>query len=113
MLNRSLALLYVDLDQFKRINDTWATRPGMRCLRQVAETLRAGLDLEGEDDEPLVPPNPADPPQVRARARGQLARVGGDEFIVVLTGRTDAAQAQRAARRDPVDSVRAVSAGKL
>jgi len=62
--------------------------------------LQAGLDLEGDGDEPVVPLNLRAPdPGVPQRARGRLARVGGDEFIVVLTGRTDAAQAQWAARR--------------
>jgi diguanylate cyclase (GGDEF)-like protein len=90
-LNRGLALLYVDLDQFKRINDTLGHETGDALLRQVAERLQSGLKLDGEDDAAL-PPGPD-------RIRGRLARVGGDEFIVVLTGRTDVAHAQEAARR--------------
>jgi diguanylate cyclase len=83
-MNRGLALLYIDLDQFKRINDTLGHETGDALLRQVAERLQAGLDLNGDGDE---------------SARGRLARVGGDEFIVVLTGRTDVAQAKWAAAR--------------
>ncbi len=82
-LNRSLALLYIDLDQFKRINDTLGHETGDALLRQVADRLQIGL---GVDDD-----------GVTERARGRLARVGGDEFIVVLTGSTDAAQANRVA----------------
>ena len=105
-LNRGLALLYVDLDLFKRINDTLGHETGDALLRQVAERLQTGLDLDGDGDgdgggdEAAVPLNLRAPePGAHQRALGRLARVGGDEFIVVLTGRTDVAQAQWAARR--------------
>jgi predicted signal transduction protein with EAL and GGDEF domain/FixJ family two-component response regulator len=103
-LNHGLALLYVDLDQFKRINDTLGHETGDALLRQVAERLQTGLDLDGDGDgdgdEAAVPLNLRAPePGAPQRALGRLARVGGDEFIVVLTGRTDVAQAQWAARR--------------
>jgi len=99
-VNRGVALLYVDLDQFKRINDTLGHETGDALLRQVAERLQAGLNLDADGDEPVVPLNiGALVPNGPDRARGRLARVGGDEFIVVLTGRTDVTQAQWAARR--------------
>jgi diguanylate cyclase (GGDEF)-like protein len=79
---RRLALLYVDLDQFKRINDTLGHGTGDALLRQVAERLQATFDQDGMDG-----------------VQGQIARVGGDEFIVVLTGISDAAQAEQAAKR--------------
>ena len=113
-LNRSLALLYVDLDQFKRINDTLGHETGDALLRQVAERLRAGLDLDAGGDEPAVPPS-IEPINAAApeRVRGQLARVGGDEFIVVLTGRTDVEQAQCGGAADSIDTGRSFSAGEL
>jgi diguanylate cyclase (GGDEF)-like protein len=74
---RSVALLFVDLDQFKRINDTLGHATGDALLRQVAQRLTTALS----DPGPGV----------------QLARVGGDEFIVVLTGHPTVADAEHAA----------------
>jgi diguanylate cyclase (GGDEF)-like protein len=79
--HRHLAVLYVDLDQFKRINDTLGHGTGDALLRQVAERLQATFDEDGMDG-----------------VQAQIARVGGDEFIVVLTGIADAAQAEQAAK---------------
>jgi diguanylate cyclase (GGDEF)-like protein/PAS domain S-box-containing protein len=55
------AVLYMDLDQFKVVNDTCGHGAGDLLLRQLAELLRAH-----------VPKN------------GVLARLGGDEFAVLL-----------------------------
>jgi diguanylate cyclase (GGDEF)-like protein len=75
---RSVGLLFVDLDQFKRINDTLGHATGDALLRQVAQRLSDALCAAGPG--------------------AQLARVGGDEFIVVLTGQPAAADAERAAQ---------------
>jgi diguanylate cyclase len=75
----NLALLYIDLDQFKRINDTLGHETGDALLGQVAERLSSALGYTG--------------------GRGQLARVGGDEFIVVLSGNPTVADGERAAER--------------
>jgi diguanylate cyclase (GGDEF)-like protein len=80
--HRHLALLYVDLDQFKRINDTLGHGTGDALLRQVAERLQSTFEQDGMDE-----------------VQGQIARVGGDEFIVVLTGLSDPAQPQRVAQK--------------
>jgi diguanylate cyclase (GGDEF)-like protein len=79
--HRHLALLYVDLDQFKRINDTLGHGTGDALLRQVAERLQGAVDQIGEG------------------VQGQIARMGGDEFMVALTGLTDSNQAEQVAQR--------------
>jgi diguanylate cyclase len=61
----SLALLLIDLDHFKDINDTRGHDVGDALLRQVAERLQQA-----------VPP------------AGTVARLGGDEFVVLLPGAT-------------------------
>jgi diguanylate cyclase (GGDEF)-like protein len=56
-----LALLVVDMDHFKVINDTHGHPVGDMCLQELAEIMRA-----------------------TARETDAVARVGGDEFVIVL-----------------------------
>jgi diguanylate cyclase (GGDEF)-like protein len=83
--NEKLAILFVDLDDFKRVNDSLGHDVGDILLREVAtrfgNTLRKSdvLSRQGETDEIT-----------------SIARFGGDEFIVLLSdieGERDAAMA--------------------
>jgi diguanylate cyclase (GGDEF)-like protein len=69
-----LAVLYLDLDNFKRVNDTLGHAAGDELLCLVAARLRHSLRCDERSDES---------PNVRS---GHIARLGGDEFIVILPG---------------------------
>jgi len=58
----SVVVGVIDLDDFKRVNDTWGHAAGDQLLRQVADQLRR---LVGPDN--------------------LVTRLGGDEFVIVLT----------------------------
>jgi diguanylate cyclase (GGDEF)-like protein len=85
-----MALLYLDLDRFKRINDNLGHSVGDALLQNVARRLEQSIrpsDVVSRPDEP--------PRHEQAR----LARFGGDEFVVLLTGLTDVAQTSSVANR--------------
>jgi len=87
---RIVALLYVDLDRFKRINDNLGHSVGDALLRSVARRLEQsvrGSDIVAATTERLQ------------RDTGQIARLGGDEFVILLTDITDAAHVARVANR--------------
>ena len=72
---RSLAVLYLDLDNFKRVNDTLGHAAGDQLLCVVAERLRSSLRYGAESDANGAAGSP--------RA-GDIGRLGGDEFLVLL-----------------------------
>ena len=70
------AVIYLDLDGFKAVNDTLGHAAGDELLTQVAERLRAA-SRDGDD----------------------IGRLGGDEFLVLLRGVPTTEVAMRAAQR--------------
>ena len=71
--NERFAVMFLDLDRFKQVNDTYGHEAGNDILRGVAAEVRHAV-----------------------RASDVAARYGGDEFVVILT-RTDLAGAARVA----------------
>jgi diguanylate cyclase (GGDEF)-like protein len=78
---RSFALLSIDIDHFKTVNDVYGHAAGDAVLKRVAAALRAG-----------------------ARDIDSVARMGGEEFCVLLPG-ADVAGAEGVAQR-LLDTVR-------
>ena len=71
-----LALVMIDIDRFKRFNDSYGHQRGDDCLRQVAATLADGLSRSGD----------------------AIARYGGEEFALILPA-TDVEGAERVAEQ--------------
>lgn len=71
--SKKMALMFVDVDQFKRINDTWGHHVGDELLIQVARRLSESLRAED-----LVR-------RIHNAQQHTLARLGGDEFVVLLS----------------------------
>ncbi|MEQ6916340.1 bifunctional diguanylate cyclase/phosphodiesterase [Halomonas aquatica] len=84
------AVLLLDLDQFKEVNELSGHHVGDRLLREVAETLLLNLGH-----------------------RGVIARLGGDEYALLLTGADENQAVQVAQHIDQLlDSLRFTAAGR-
>ena len=84
---RMLAVLYLDLDNFKRVNDTLGHAVGDELLCLVAARLRSSLRADDAVDD------------VPSSRSSHIARLGGDEFIVILPNIRSADDAAAVAAR--------------
>ncbi|WOJ96281.1 EAL domain-containing protein [Congregibacter brevis] len=87
--SQNVGLLHVNIDNFKRINDSLGSAAGDQLLREVSERLAAGvrdsdvLHRRSDDDHSVM----------------DLSRLGGDEFTVVLNHIESIDMAKRVAGR--------------
>ena len=92
-VDKPIALLFLDIDRFKKVNDSLGHSSGDVLLTEVADRLRAAvrggdsigrLTLDGDS---------------RREASGGISRLGGDEFTVVVADLEHPQDAARVARR--------------
>jgi len=74
--NSRVAVLFLDLDRFKEINDTYGHAAGDQVLQLVTQCIQSAL-----------------------RASDTVSRYGGDEFLILLTDIATGAQAEQVANK--------------
>jgi PAS domain S-box-containing protein len=90
-----VAVLFIDVDRFKQINDTLGHERGDQLLRELAMRLHAAV----RDTDTVARVDDDGALGEEALHGCSVARLGGDEFTVLLTDLADAAVAERVAQR--------------
>jgi len=75
-INKKLAFIFIDLDNFKMINDTFGHESGDELLREIANRLSKSI-----------------------RKSDLVARIGGDEFIIVLNNIENKSQVENVVKK--------------
>ena len=86
--NESMAILFLDLDKFKAVNDTFGHDVGDELLCLVASRIKSSV-----------------------RESDVVARIGGDEFIVLLEGLSGREDAEKLAKNILSANLQACSIG--
>lgn len=94
--NTHAALLFIDLDHFKRINDSIGHARGDHLLVEIAKRLT--MELREDDAINYFTENSAEE-TANQEASTEIARLGGDEFTVVLSDVADTADIEKVAKR--------------
>lgn len=86
--NTTLAVLFLDLDDFKRVNDTLGHAVGDLLLQEVGKRLRKNLRCGGAGAKSNT-----------INVNAMVSRMGGDEFIILLSSIEDVSDAISVANR--------------
>ncbi|AFP29254.1 diguanylate cyclase domain-containing protein [Marinobacter sp. BSs20148] len=86
--SRRMAVLFLDLDNFKRVNDTLGHQVGDQLLMEMAIRLQVVLRAEDVIHQ-----------EVSQHTSDVLARLGGDEFVVLLSNVSSSRDAAKVASR--------------
>ena len=89
-LGQQVAIMFIDLDHFKRVNDTLGHGAGDELLRVVSDRLASSIRSADALSRTGLDPAPGS---------STIARLGGDEFIVMLSDVAGVADASTVARR--------------
>ncbi|ASJ73576.1 putative bifunctional diguanylate cyclase/phosphodiesterase [Granulosicoccus antarcticus] len=89
-LGQELCVLFLDLDDFKMINDTQGHKAGDRLLETVSKRLLACLEVTVPEPGCI---------QGSGRSCNTIARMGGDEFIALLSHSENGNEGEQAASK--------------